>query len=67
MTTREAFRKLLAERGSFNRVGKSKGEFGAYRDRIKNEGKYPSEALMRQLLEKAGFRIIQERKWEIKK
>ena len=67
MTTKEAFRKLLAERGSFNKVGKSRGEFGAYRTRIKQEGKYPSEDLMKELLEKSGYKIIQERKWEGRK
>ena len=64
MTTREAFKKLLSERGSAARLGRTRGEFGGYRSRAR-EGKYPSEDLMTALLIKAGYKVVQERKWGI--
>lgn len=67
MTTKVAFLKLISERGIYKRLELHRGRIGNMKNLIKSNDEYPSEDKMQELLEKAGYKIIQERKWEIKK
>ncbi len=65
MTTKEAFVKLISERGVYKRLGVTKGYIGFVKDQIKKEEpKYPSIDTMEKMLEKAGFKVVQEKEWE---
>ncbi|WP_231424024.1 hypothetical protein [Pedobacter sp. Leaf250] len=64
MTTREAFAQLVERRGWHRELGIS--DSAAYS--AKNHFKTGEIAIekMEELLEKAGFKVIQEKKWEKK-
>lgn len=64
MTTREAFEKLLSERGVYHKLGIDSGTVRFYRNQIKEHGKFPSIDKMMELLEKGGFSLVQEMKWK---
>ena len=64
MTTKEAFDKLISERAIHNKLGIDSMNIRTYRNLIKSQGKYPSLELMIELLEKGGFKVVQEMVWK---
>ena len=63
MTTKEAFEKLLSTRGIYKVLGMHRGTISSMKARIKDDT-YPSEEQMSKLLELAGWKVVQEKKWK---
>ena len=64
MTTREAFKHLISERGFYKKVeGLSESNARQIRKNFQ-EGKITIDK-MEEILEKAGFKVKQEKLWEI--
>lgn len=59
----KAFKLMLSERGVYKKIGIPQSTVGWYRNHFKNGGNV-SESKMRAMLEKAGWRIVQEEKWK---
>lgn len=62
MTTKEAFKELIDERGAYKTLGIPNSTLRSLRDNFK-KGKVSIEK-MEALLEKAGYKVIQEKLWE---
>jgi hypothetical protein len=62
----KAFKLMLSERGIYKKIGIPQSTLGWYRNHFKNGGNV-SEAKMRDMLEKAGWGMVQEEKWKIVK
>ncbi len=64
MTTKEAFEKMISERGIHNKLGIDSGTVRFYRNQIKEQAKFPSLDKMIELLQQAGKKIIQDIQWD---
>jgi hypothetical protein len=64
MTTKEAFKDLIAKRKWYAELGISETAAWSLAKRV-NDGQEVSTDKMEELLEKAGYKVIQEKKWEI--
>lgn len=63
MTTKEAFEKLIGERGWYTALGLGDSTARSYAKRFR-ENKLPAEKI-EEILEKAGFKVKQEKLWEM--
>lgn len=62
MTTREAFEQLTKQRGWYKELGIPEGTASALKNHYKT-GKISLDK-MEEILEKAGFKVVQEKLWE---
>ena len=58
----KAFKLMLSERGIYKKIGIPQSTIGWYRNRFKSGGKV-SETKMREMLEKAGWKVVQQEQW----
>ena len=63
MTTRKAFEKMINVRGIHEKLGISSDKVRNYRARLKSD-QVISLDLMEELLQKAGWVVVQEKQWE---
>jgi hypothetical protein len=64
MTTKEAFKDLISKRKWYADLGLSETAAWSLAKRI-NDGKDVSLDKMEELLEKAGYKVIQEKLWDL--
>lgn len=64
MTTKEAFEKLISERGWYADLGLGDSTARSYAKRFR-ENKLPVEKI-EDILEKAGYSVVQEKLWTTK-
>lgn len=62
MTTREAFEQLTKQRGWYKELDIPEGTASALKNHFKT-GKITIDK-MEEILERAGYRVIQEKKWQ---
>ncbi len=65
MTTKEAFLQLISQRAIHQKLGVESSHIRNYRNMIKENDKYPSMEKMMELLEKGGWKAVQEIKWQL--
>lgn len=65
MTTKEAFEKLIGERGWYTALGLGDSTARSYAKRFR-DNKLPAEKI-EEILEKAGYQVKQEKLWTLVK
>lgn len=62
LSTADAFLQLIGERGIHNQLQCDSRVIRVFRNEIKN-GKWPKEETMADYLSRAGYMVVQEKKW----